>query len=319
MSSSRKNTSRQTPYTDLLRAKVDPGDWATYRHESGPRLEARTIRISQIIEGINANEGLNDEIYRRVTTPKKPKNHTELQERLNDILPDLGNSMEDVDFTNEVFQNINMPSPPSPQPSISSASEQYPPSYPLDYEFNGINYIVHEEPWYENLFQFVFNGGCKIEYEINKDESEQMSIFINSFYCNESEGRGKGMGRTMLLALLNYLTDPHLTKLYNGTGEFYNCNDETVVSLKADATWNSEINFWGQGQKEEAQSKLVEYYIKIGFHPAEEELQIPMEMNGIIGEIKHKIERYVGSKGGRRKLTKKKRTRRKSRKSRRRR
>lgn len=315
-------SSRQTPYTDLLRAKVDPGDWGTYRHESGPRLEARRIRISQIVQKIKATKGLNNEIYRRVTTPKKSKNHKELQERLNDMLPHLGDSMEDVDFTNTVFQNIDIPQPPpSPQPSLSSASEQYPPSYPLDYESNGINYIVHEEPWYDNLFQFVFNGDCKIEYEINKEKSEEISIFINSFYCNQDNGRGRGMGRTILLALLNYLTDPHQTKLYEG--DFYNCNDDTVVSLKADASWSSKGQWWkiGEiGEKEEAQAKLVEYYIKIGFHPAEEGLPIPLEMNGIIGEIKHKIEEYGGSKGGRRKRTRRKsRKTRKSRKSRRRR
>ena len=143
---------------------------------------------------------------------------------------------------------------------------------------------------------------CYIDFFLGGDE-----IFLNKMYC---QIRSKGTGRRMLLDLLNFLTG---NKGYK---------DDHKVSLKADSRVGSQTtNIIVKEQK-----KLVIYYIKLGFHPADENytkindpesFERPHPMISTIGEIKAAILNYGISGGKAKSKRNKSRRRRVLRKSRR--
>ena len=197
-------------------------------------------------------------------------------------------------------------------------------TYPIYYEFNGRMFMISDTKFEENEFKISLidsddeETDCRIVYYLYKQDDDNDDVFLYSFDCNR-----KGMGRFTLNALLNYLTDPSQPKVISGVK--YNFNDETEVGLKASATWGNDLPGKGKHEWSKAQRSLVNYYLKAGFVPTEpididntDPLPIPLQMNGKIGIIKHRINNYEAhssaSIGGRMKLTKKKRTRRKLRK-----
>ena len=197
-------------------------------------------------------------------------------------------------------------------------------TYPIYYEFNGRMFMISDTKFEENEFKISLidsddeETDCRIVYHLYKQDDDNDDVFLYSGDCNR-----KGMGRFTLNALLNYLTDPSQPKVISGVT--YNFNDETEVGLKASATWENDLPGKGKHEWSKAQRYLVNYYLKAGFVPTEpididntDPLPIPLQMNGKIGIIKHRINNYEAhssaSIGGRMKLTKKKRTRRKLRK-----
>jgi hypothetical protein len=183
--------------------------------------------------------------------------------------------------------------------------------------------------FFDHLFRFTLNKNCYIIYELKEDGSIYIELIICEPYINSTRKNisVKGSGRVMLYDLLHFLKT-------NKISGYPQHNDDTVVCLTPEPS---------VGRAEHMDSKkLYVYYKGMGF----ENIEGHHYWCGKIGDIIGRIDAIVGITtpkegtpdglliklsdisedkdygGGRRKLTKKKRTRgktRKSRKSRRRR
>jgi hypothetical protein len=176
----------------------------------------------------------------------------------------------------------------------------------------------------DNSYVFSLNRNCRISYEIGTDDEGNHKITIHYFTCapftplpdsedSEDNTSTKGSGALMLLELLRFL----VTQGLNG----YKYKGDDYVYLEPEPIRDERYN-------DSSMEDLYRYYNSLNFEMAgSNTMRATIKAinaserirgeEGVINTFK-KLTKPPDSagKGGRRKLTKKKRTRRKTRKSR---